>query len=57
MATLAYTGNADQIRAALNAAAATLTQSGRSQTITFDDTPSTGNVVKFTGADGVVKQF
>jgi hypothetical protein len=57
MATLTYTGNADQIRAALNAAAATLTMSGRSATIIFDDTPGTGNVVKVTGADGTVRQY
>jgi len=57
MATLTLTGNADQIRLALEHTVGTLTQTGRSQTIIFDDTPSTGFVVKVTGADGTVRQF
>lgn len=58
MATLTLTGNADQLRLAFEHTVGTLTQtSGRSQTIVLDDTPSTGFVVKITGADGTVRQF
>jgi len=58
MATLTLTGNAEQLRNALANTMASLTQTyNRSQTIIFDDTPSTGYVVKVTGADGVVRSF
>lgn len=58
MASVTLTGNADQIRLALEHTVGTLTQaSGRSQTVIIDDTPSTGFVVKVTGADGTVRQF
>jgi len=57
MATLTLTGNADQLRNAFEQTVGTLTQSGRSQTIILDDSPSTGYVVKVTGADGVVRQY